>query len=195
MKRITLTFFAATLLLFACNNNKTASDTKTDATSDKAATESADKPSEKKWIPVDTAMMNKAWMESMVITDHHKMLAKANGTWNGEVTMWMSPDAPPMKSTSTSVNTMMFNDLYQVSKHKGNMMGMPFEGMSTTAYDNVSKEYVSTWIDNMGSGIMVMKGNWDEGTKSVNLSGTIKNPANGLDCTIREIFKNIDDNT
>ena len=75
------------------------------------------------------------------------------------------------------------------------MMGMPFEGMSTTAYDNVSKEYVSTWIDNMGSGIMVMKGNWDEGTKSVNLSGTIKNPANGLDCTIREIFKNIDDNT
>src|SRR4026208_1586523 len=104
MKRIALTFCAATLLLLACNSDKTASDTKTDATSDKAATESADKPSEKKWVPIDTAMMNKAWMESMTITDHHKMLAKANGTWNGEVTMWMSPDAPRMKSTSTTVN-------------------------------------------------------------------------------------------
>ena len=195
MKRITLTFYVATFLLIACNNDKTTSDTKTDATSDKAATESTDKPKEKAWIPIDSAMMDKAWKESMAITEHHKMLAKASGTWNTDVTMWMAPGAPPMKSTATTVNTMIFGGLYQQSKHKGNMMGAPFEGISTTAYDNTAKEYVSTWIDNMGSGIMVMKGNWDEATKSVNLSGTIKNPANGLDCTIREVFKDVDDNT
>jgi hypothetical protein len=192
MKQIILTFCAATLLLLACNNDKT-SETKTDATSDKASTESADKP--KAWVPIDSAMMEKAWKESMAITEHHKMLAKASGTWNADVTMWMAAGAPPMKSTATTVNTMIFGGLYQQSKHNGNMMGDPFEGISTTAYDNVAKEYVSTWIDNMGSGIMVMKGNWDEASKSVNLSGTMKNPANGMDCTIREVFKNVDDNT
>jgi len=39
-------------------------------------------------------------------------------------------------------------------------MGMPFEGMGLDGYDNASKEYISIWIDNMGTGIMYMKGKW-----------------------------------
>jgi hypothetical protein len=31
---------------------------------------------------------------------------------------------------------------------------MPFEGRGTEAYDNITKQYVNTWIDNMGTGIM-----------------------------------------
>ncbi len=33
-------------------------------------------------------------------------------------------------------------------------MGMPFEGMGIDGYDNLAKQYVSTWVDNMGTGIM-----------------------------------------
>jgi len=194
MKRITITICAAALLLVACNNEKKADETKSDSTTDKATTESADKPKEKAWIPIDSAMMDKAWKESMAIGEPHKMMAKATGTWNGDVTMWMANGAPPMKSTSTTVNSMLFGGLYQQSKHKGNMMGAPFEGMSIMAYDNTLKEFVSTWIDNMGSGILVFTGNWDEATKTINLSGTMKNPANGLDCKMREVFKMVDDN-
>ena len=108
--------------------------------------------------------------------------------------MWMSNGQAPTKSTGTTVNTMLFGGLYQQSKHKATMMGMPFEGMSTVAYDNTEKKFVSTWIDNMGSGILVMTGNWDDATKSLNLSGKFKNPANGLECTEREVFKIVDDN-
>ena len=194
MKRITITICAAALLLVACNNEKKADETKSDSTTDKATTESADKPKEKAWIPIDSAMMDKAWKENMAIGEPHKMMAKATGTWNGDVTMWMANGAPPMKSTSTTVNSMLFGGLYQQSKHKGNMMGAPFEGMSIMAYDNTLKEFVSTWIDNMGSGILVFTGNWDEATKTINLSGTMKNPANGLDCKMREVFKMVDDN-
>ena len=192
MKRIALIFCAASTLLFACNSDKKDTTKETDS---KMPSDTAAAVSEKKWIPVDSAMMNKAWAESMAITEQHKMMAKSTGTWNADITMWMEDGAPPSKSTGTCVNTMLFNGLYQQSKHTATMMGMPFEGMGITAYDNTLKKYVATWIDNMGSGILVMTGNWDDASKSLKLSGTMKNPANGLDCTMREEFKPIDDNT
>jgi hypothetical protein len=33
-------------------------------------------------------------------------------------------------------------------------MGMPFEGLGYTGYDNVKKQYFGTWIDSMSTGIM-----------------------------------------
>lgn len=192
MKRVILASCTAALLLFACNNEKKAEEKTSAEISTDSATVSDAK--EKAWIPIDSAMMDKAWKESMALGEPHKMLAKATGTWAGDVTMWMANGVPPMKSNSTTVNTMIFGGLYQQSKHSGNMMGAPFEGMSIMGYDNTKKEFFSTWIDNMGSGILVSTGSWDDVTKTINLSGTMKNPANGLDCTVREVFKMIDDN-
>jgi hypothetical protein len=195
MKQKFLVICAATFLFAACSNEKTEGETTSKDSADTKMEKMDDNAKkEKAWIPIDSNMMMKAWQESMKPGEPHKMLAKSAGTWTGDVTMWMANGAPPMKSTSTSVNTMLFNGLYQQSKHSGDMMGSKFEGMSTTAYDNAEKQFVSTWIDNMGSGIMVMKGNWDEATKTINMTGTIRNPANGLDCNIREVFKVIDDN-
>ena len=194
MKQLILTACAAVLLLTACNNDKsaeekTASESTPDSTSSKMDTKK-----EEPWIPIDSAMMEKAWKESMALGEPHKMLAKSTGTWTGSVTMWMANGAPPMKSTSTTVNTMIFGGLYQQSKHTGDMMGAPFQGMSIMGYDNTKKEYFSTWIDNMGSGILVSTGNWDDATKTLTLSGKMKNPANGQDCTMKEVFKMVDDN-
>jgi hypothetical protein len=107
----------------------------------------------------------------------------------------MYPGAPEQKSTSTAVNKMVLNGLYQQSTHTGNMMGMPFNGMSTVAYDIHRKEFASTWIDNMGSGIMMLKGPWDEATKTVTLKGTMVDPGTKADTDVRETFQIIDDNT
>ncbi|MEI9943688.1 MAG: DUF1579 domain-containing protein [Chitinophagaceae bacterium] len=191
MKRITLTICVVAFLFGACNNNKTEAES---ASSDSLSPKKEEPAKEKAWIPIDSAAMEKAWMESMAIGEPHKIMAKGAGTWTGDVTMWMADGAPPMKSTSTSVNTMLFGGLYQQAKHSGTMMRQPFEGISTMAYDNTTKEFVSTWIDNMGSGIMLMKGNWNDATKSITLTGKMKNPANGLDCSMREVFKIVDDN-
>ena len=189
MKRITIAMFAATFLLIACNNEKKADETKTDVTSDKASEEKT----KEAWIPIDSAMMDKAWKESMTVGEQHTMMAKSNGTWTGEVTMWMADGAPPMKSTSTTVNKTIYGGLYQESIHKGDMMGMPFEGKSTMGYDNLKKEFFSTWIDNMGSGVLVMTGTWDAASKKLNLSGSMK-CMNGQDAKMREVFTMTDDN-
>ncbi|GAA4164191.1 hypothetical protein GCM10022217_34380 [Chryseobacterium ginsenosidimutans] len=155
----------------------------------------ADSLTSKEWKPVDSATANKAWMDYATPGEMHKMLAKSDGTWTGENTMWMENGGKPMTSTSEANNKIVFNGRYQVGEHKGNFMGMPFEGMSIVGYDNAKKKFVSTWIDNMGTGIMNMEGEWNSSKKSIEFKGKITDPARpGKDCNVREILTFVDDN-
>ena len=142
----------------------------------------------------DSATMMKNWMNYMTPSKEHKMMASWDGTWTGEVTMWMTPGQPPIQSTTTAINKMVLGGRYQQASFTGNMMGMPFEGMSTLAFDNGKKQFVSTWIDNMGTGMMIGTGKWDDATKSITLKGKMVDPSagDGKEVEFREVFKVID---
>jgi hypothetical protein len=136
----------------------------------------------------------KAWMDYMTPGNVHQMIAKSDGEWSFDMTMWMKPDAPPTNSTGTTVNKMILGGRYQESVHKSTMMGMPFEGHGLLAYDNAKKIFQSSWVDNMGTGIMNMEGPWDEATKSITFTGKMVDPMTGKDMGVKEIFKMVDDN-
>jgi len=141
----------------------------------------------------DPAMM-KAWTDYMTPGDMHKWMAKSNGTWNGDVKTYMDPDKPMMSKTTANFK-MIFNGLYQVSEFKGTMMGKPFEGQGLLAYDNAKQEFVDTWVDNMGSGVVVMRGEYDPATKTLHLNGTQTDPMTKKDTTIRQDILFVDNNT
>ncbi len=159
---------------------------------DKDSKKSEVKKEETPTMP-DSATMMKNWMAYMTPGDMHAMIAKSNGTWDGETTMWMAPDAPPTISKSVAVNKMVLGGRYQVSEHKGEFSGMPFEGMATLAFDNTKKVFISTWIDNMGSGIMKLEGPWDAASKSITLTGKVVDCMMGGETNMREVFKMVDD--
>ncbi len=48
----------------------------------------------------------KAWTDYMTPGDMHKMLAKDDGEWTGEVSMWMEPGKDPTESKGTMTNKM-----------------------------------------------------------------------------------------
>jgi hypothetical protein len=137
----------------------------------------------------------KNWQAYMTPGDMHKMMASWDGTWTADLTMWEKPDAPPQKSTGTTVNKMVLGGRYQESVNTSTMMGMPFEGHGTLGYDNLKKVFESTWIDNMGSGVMKMSGPWDAATKTVTLTGKMMDPMSGKEMDDKETFTVIDDNT
>jgi hypothetical protein len=187
MKRITLIFCAAALFA-ACSNEKTSDDpSKDNNTKDSLGKEQA-------WIPIDSAAAMNAMMAAGQLGEEHKMLAKGNGTWAAEMTYWDGIDRPANKMSGTQVTTSILDGHFQQSKFTGDWMGMPFVGISTVGYDNTTKEYVSIWMENMNTAIMVMKGNYDAATNSINFTGKQKNPVNGIECTLRETYKMIDDN-
>lgn len=145
-------------------------------------------------LSAQTAEEQKAWMEYMTPGPVHEMLAKSEGEWNEEVTVWMDANSSPTKMNSVCLNKMIFGGRYQYSTHSGSMMGMPFEGIEILAYDNAKKIFQSMWIDNMGTGIMYLTGKWDEKTNSTTLTGTSVDPMTGSDVQVREVFKILDDN-
>ena len=159
MKQKLLIICAAVFLLASCSNEKTEGET-TSKDSSGATTEKMDDNSKKEqaWIPIDSAAAMQAMMAAGALTEEHKMLAKSNGTWTAEMTYWEGIDKPSNKMTGTQVTKSILDGHFQQSTFSGDFMGMPFNGISTVGYDNTTKEFVSTWMENMNSSIMVMKG-------------------------------------
>ncbi len=135
----------------------------------------------------------KAWMAYMTPSDIHKMIAKSDGEWTTAMTMWMDAKAKPVTSTGTCTNKMVMGGRYQESFYAGDFMGSPMEGKGTLAYDNAKKAFQSSWIDNMGTGIMFLTGAWDDATKTINFSGVMTDPATGKDMKVRQTLKIVDD--
>ncbi len=131
----------------------------------------------------------KKWMEYMTPGDMHKMLATHTGKWKAKTTFWMAPGGEPTVSEATSEGEMIYDGRYLVSKYKGNMMGMPFEGMAIEGYDNAAKMFMSTWIDNMGTGIMYMTGKYDETSKMISYTGKMVDPMTGNMTDMRQTVK------
>ena len=137
----------------------------------------------------------KKWTDYMTPGDMHKVLAAATGKWTEEVTMWMAPGQPPVKSTSTSEYKMILGGRYQQANITGSFGGMPFEAMSLIGYDNMKKVFISSWVDNFGTGILNSEGPYDPATKTITLIGTQTDPMSGKEMKIRETIRMVDDNT
>jgi len=195
MKHVTLTICAAAILLFSCNNAEEKKDdgAKTDTTASKM-TDAGAAP-EKPAPPMDSAAMMKAWTDFATPGPEHKWLEKFNGIWEAQLDQWMAPGAPPTKTKGSCTQTPMLGGRYFSVKYTSTMMGQPFDGMSVMGYDNAKKKFVSTWIDNMGTGIVIMTGTYDETTKTLNMKGTQSDPVSGKDTDIREELRVIDDNS
>jgi hypothetical protein len=136
----------------------------------------------------------KAMMAYSTPGDIHKMMAKSVGTWTCAITMWMAPNTPPMNSTGEMKNEMILGGRYLKGTNTGNFMGQPFEGISTTGYDNIKKIYLNSWIDNMGTGMTNLTGTWDAATNSIIFTGAMLDPTSGKDIAVREVLKFVDDN-
>ncbi|WP_166535783.1 DUF1579 domain-containing protein [Flavobacterium ichthyis] len=144
---------------------------------------------------MDSIAIQKAWEAYMTPSKAHEMLAKDNGTWNAELTFWMPDNPEPMKSSAVATYKMIMGGKYQEANYTGDMMGMPFEGKGTVAFDNAREEFISTWIDNTGTGMMVSKGKYDEATKTLTFTGNMVDPVTKKEKQIKEILTHIDDNT
>ncbi len=129
----------------------------------------------------------KAWQAYMTPSENHKMLAKDVGKWKTEMSSYMDPNAPAIKSVGTAETSMILGGRYQQTVYKGNMMGMQFEGISVLGYDNTKKVFVTSWIDNMGTGMMVLEGKWDQPGKSVTYLGKSVDPMTGKDIKVRQV--------
>jgi hypothetical protein len=126
--------------------------------------------------------------------EHHAHMKKLAGNWDYTMKMWAEPGVTPTESSGKRSAEMMLGDRYLHEKYTGTFMGMPFEGHGTMGYDNVQKKYVGTWIDNMGTGIMMSTGSCD-GKGTWTMKGDMADPTTGTMVPTRSVLKMVDENT
>lgn len=118
----------------------------------------------------------------------HEELAKEAGVWHGKTTMWMYPDAEPMKSECSSTVTPIMDGRYIKVEMKGEMPGMgPYNGFGIYGFDNVSKKFVGTWIDNHSTGIMNGVGELSDDGKVMTWKYTYNCPVTSKPAVLREV--------
>jgi hypothetical protein len=118
----------------------------------------------------------------------HERLTQAVGVWQGKNTIWMGPDAEPITSEGTYTVTSFMDGRFTKSEMKGEMPGMgPYHGFRIDGYDNVSQEFVSTWIDNFGTGIANGKGELASDGKTMTWEYTFNCPLTKKPTTMREV--------
>jgi hypothetical protein len=81
----------------------------------------------------------------------------------------------------------------QMPDETGKMKDMQFKGMGIDGYDNVKKKFVSSWIDNMGTGIQFSEGSYDPATKTFTYTSEIEMMP-GMKIPVREVIKVPDNN-
>src|SRR5438309_9167985 len=145
------------------------------------------------------AEMMQQMMELSKLNDNHKLLAGLDGTWSYTVKMWMNPDpnAKPQESKGTAVRKSIMDGRFFVMDVTGKMdmpgpdgkkKEMTFKGMGIEGYDNVKKKFVGTWVDNMGTGIMMSEGTYDPATTTFTYTGEYE-AIPGMKQKIREVMK------
>ena len=197
MKLLVLTGLSAALTFASCGDNankETTTETSASSNMDTSAAMETPVSTETAASMPDSATMMKNWQAYMTPGDMHKMMESWSGKWTGDVIMWHAPGAPGDTMKGTAVNKMSLGGRYMISTHTGTMMGMPFEGHSTLAYDNAKKIFVNTWIDNAGTGIMYMEGPYDAASKTITLTGKCVDPAagTGKEMNVKQVLKEID---
>jgi hypothetical protein len=117
----------------------------------------ADKKQQPPMSAEEKAAMD-AMMKASTPGAAHKKLAEMAGTWNATTKMYNAPGAEPMVSTGVSTNKPVLGGRWIQQTFTGTFMGMPFEGIGYTGYDNMTGQYVGTWMDTMTTSLMTSQG-------------------------------------
>jgi hypothetical protein len=115
--------------------------------------------------PISPAELQAKWEAYATPGAAHHVLDQKTGNWNLAVTMFMAPGAEPIRSTGTCELKWILDDRYVQDITTGEAAGQQFHGQGVIGFDNIKKKYVSTWIDNMSTGVMTGEGTYDASRK------------------------------
>jgi hypothetical protein len=118
----------------------------------------------------------------------HQQLEPLVGTFEVSTQMWMEPGQTPMTAKGVGEHKWVLGKRFLEQRYQGDFMGMPFEGIGYTGYDNIRERYVNTWIDSMGTGFMIGEGK-PKADGSIEFWAQYPDPTSGEMVKFREVIQ------
>ena len=126
----------------------------------------------------DFRKMMEAMFEFPGGDEQRKHLEAFAGEWDTTTKMYMAgPQGPAAESKGSSSVKWVLGKRYLLEDHKGEMMGMPYEGMGLTGYDDAKNLFVSVWANNMSQEMLSMAGTRHPKTGVITMYGQMDEPA------------------
>ena len=125
--------------------------------------------------------------------EHHRHMARLEGSWTAEAKLWAEPGAPPLESMGTAEIQATLGGRFFETTYSGEMMGMPFRGFGLDGYDNRSGKHIGIWADNMGTMLMVFEGDCSEDGKTLTQISNFIDPQTGAPTTMKGVTRFEDD--
>ncbi|MCC6676420.1 MAG: DUF1579 domain-containing protein [Phycisphaerales bacterium] len=126
----------------------------------------------------------------------HRRLARMVGEWHGSTRMWMSPGGESLTGECVWHVTSVMDGRYIRCEMIGEMPGLgEYRGLGYSGFDNVSGEFVGTWIDNHGTGIMNGAGGLSDDGRTMRWSYSYNCPIRRKPMTVRQVETFPDDDT
>jgi hypothetical protein len=123
--------------------------------------------------PEMMAAMMKEWAAT---TEHHELLEHFAGNFSCETAFQMGSER--MESPARATGELILGGRYVSQRFTmPDFMGMDFEGHGVTGYDKARDRFVTAWWDNLGTGITVMEGEYDEEADTMTWTGEATYPA------------------
>jgi len=169
-------------------------DTSADTSADTAAGAAPEAAAETPAAPgdaqdADPMEQMQAWLEMNQPGQQHQLLEPVIGTFRAEITMWAMPGAEPSTSTGSMTNEWIMDGRYVLGHFQGDMMGMPFTGMSITGYDMASQTYQGVWLDSMSTMLMpVSTGSVSPDGKTFTFEREMPDPMTGEMAGMKEVL-------
>lgn len=122
------------------------------------------------------AAMTAAINNAMTPGAGQKRLDPMIGTFSVKIRTWVTPESAPVESSGTSVNVWVLGGRYVQSMLVAQVAGQPFSGIGYMAFDNVTKKYQATWLDNGSTAFTWYEGSMDASGKTATMKATTANP-------------------
>ncbi len=125
--------------------------------------------------------------------EHHKLLAKLEGSWTTRTRGWLE-GKPAMESIGTCEQKLVLDGHYLQQTYTGDMMGAPYTGINLLGYNNHTRKYESIWIDSMNTAIYYFAGAESADGKTITQECSYDDPVKGP-AVWRSVTRIKDDNT
>lgn len=150
---------------------------------------------EREEMSADQQAMMEAVIQTAEPGEAHAELAKSAGTWKARSATWMEPGAEPHKSEGLVERKMLLGGRVLQEHFRGDIMGMPFEGIGLRGYDNSTGEYWGLWMDNTSTAAAPYEGRCSDDYVTCEFTMTALDPATGETRTWRMETEQIGDDT
>lgn len=125
--------------------------------------------------------------------ENHKMLSTASGTWASIISFFTPQVTEPKTGEGKCDVRMLHGGRFLMGDYYFRISGQDFSATHTLGYDNATRTFVSTWMDNSGTGILVCTGNLENDKSAIVLSGSYTDPKTRQEINVKQQFFLSDD--